>query len=324
MFCMQCGSEMPDGVAFCTSCGAKMTTFAPEEETAQPDGTIQQPQPGVENMPEATHASPGASMPGSSDFVIRPLDFGQLFDVSIKLYFKYFKYIAGAVAVVMIPFYFFFLFFQLSIGYTPSTLGPAVALYFIPLSFLMMFAFALQQGAVIRIISDIYLGKEPSIADSYRAAFRRFVSLILGGLLYFIIIAFTSLLLLIPGIYFSIALFFMPYIIMIENKGATDSLNRSLGLVSGSWWKLFLVLLLAGILTMIAGSIVSIPMTVIPFMTSDPQTMMKIMPFTQFVQGIVQLLVYPFTFVIAILFYYDLRVRKEGFDIEMMANEILG
>ena len=39
---------------------------------------------------------------------------------------------------------------------------------------------------------------------------------------------------------------------------------------------------------------------------------------------IVQILLYPVLAVTVTLLYYDLRIRKEGFDIEMMASELGG
>ena len=34
MRCMSCGAELPDGISFCTSCGAKVVPAAPEQQPA--------------------------------------------------------------------------------------------------------------------------------------------------------------------------------------------------------------------------------------------------------------------------------------------------
>ena len=38
------------------------------------------------------------------------------------------------------------------------------------------------------------------------------------------------------------------------------------------------------------------------------------------IQSVLQLLAYPFFYVLTTLFYYDLRIRKEAYDLEMLAS----
>ena len=37
MRCMSCGADLPDGISFCTSCGAKMTPPAPPQQVYDPN-----------------------------------------------------------------------------------------------------------------------------------------------------------------------------------------------------------------------------------------------------------------------------------------------
>ena len=40
------------------------------------------------------------------------------------------------------------------------------------------------------------------------------------------------------------------------------------------------------------------------------------------IMWVLQLLAYPFYYVLTTLFYYDLRVRKEAYDLEMLASRL--
>lgn len=77
MFCTKCGSYVPDGQHFCTSCGAPMEEFGPADAApAQP--TYQQPgqtQQGYGQPASVTDASdlppymPPVDVPGSTTWV---------------------------------------------------------------------------------------------------------------------------------------------------------------------------------------------------------------------------------------------------------------
>jgi hypothetical protein len=41
-------------------------------------------------------------------------------------------------------------------------------------------------------------------------------------------------------------------------------------------------------------------------------------------QSLLSILVYPFLYVVLTVLYYDIRVRKEGFDLELLASSVAG
>ena len=40
------------------------------------------------------------------------------------------------------------------------------------------------------------------------------------------------------------------------------------------------------------------------------------------IEALLQVLAYPFLYVVTTVLYYDLRVRKEGFDLELLASTL--
>lgn len=76
MFCTKCGSYVPDGQHFCTSCGAPMEEFGPADaDPAQP--TYQQP-----GQTQQSYGQP-ASVTGASDLppYMPPVDVPGVYDM---------------------------------------------------------------------------------------------------------------------------------------------------------------------------------------------------------------------------------------------------
>lgn len=63
--------------------------------------------------------------------------------------------------------------------------------------------------------------------------------MLLGGFVLVILLAFAFIVLIVPGIYFSVALMFTLFYIGIQRKSLDESLSGSMTLVKGKWWYLF-------------------------------------------------------------------------------------
>jgi hypothetical protein len=84
----------------------------------------------------------------------------------------------------------------------------------------------------------------------------------MGYVLYFIVIVVGFMLLLLPGIYLSVALGFFLYAMVSNNCSLFDSFNYSMNLVKGRWWPTFgstlvaiVIIIPLVIITMVAESI---------------------------------------------------------------------
>jgi len=348
MNCPRCGSSLADDAKFCTACGATVGSAppgpaqpyggAPPRPPMQQQGAVpggQQPMPGAPGGGQQGYGYPpgqGAAgrqggygrTPGG--FPFEPLGMGQIFDVGIKIYLGYFKYIIGTAAVVWIPYAFLaFVFGLLGMmgGAMPDGFSIAIVAGIIVLVPVFIVCMALQQGAMIRMISDVYMGNDLSIRRAYTFAGRKLGSLVGGSILYGLIFMAGTLMCLIPGIYVAIALLLYPYIIMLENKGAVDALGRSHELVKGSWFILFVIMFLVGILTSAASMVFQIPVFILSA-SGNAELVRAVMPFITLGQQLFQVLLYPVGTIFTILVYYDLRIRKEGYDLEILSREILG
>jgi len=111
---------------------------------------------------------------------------------------------------------------------------------------------------------------------------------------------------------------------VVEMRGITGSLGRSWGLMKGSMMKAFWLFLLVIVATTLIETIATMP-----FGMSDIKSIVSATPQSSattvlgtIVQTILGTLLLPITSIVTILLYYDQRIRKEGFDLEVLAWEL--
>jgi hypothetical protein len=186
---------------------------------------------------------------------------------------------------------------------------------------LSMLGRCLCRGALIKSVSELYLGNEISVGQAYRFVWPKFLTLIFAGILVVLMIYLGLLLLVVPGILFGLWFALTTPAIVVENLKATEGMSRSKALASGNLGKIFSV----AFLTMVIAWVVVLPFQYIGIFLSRLLFLDNIvlMNFVNQLAALVgQILVSPIMAITYILLYYDLRIRKEGFDLVMLANSI--
>jgi hypothetical protein len=112
--------------------------------------------------------------------------------------------------------------------------------------------------------------------------------------------------------------------LLLENLGVFAAIRRSYRLVRGSFWRVFGISLLTGVITYVIRQIFTVPFALIGSVFSSFQNP------TGFSSALIQLLIsdvgtilagavlYPFTAGVAALLYLDLRMRREGLDVDLI------
>ncbi|OLT04458.1 hypothetical protein BJF90_22815 [Pseudonocardia sp. CNS-004] len=96
-------------------------------------------------------------------------------------------------------------------------------------------------------------------------------------------------------------------------SGVIDALKRSAGLVHGAWWRIFGVLLLAGLIVGVAAAVV---MGVFGAFVAEPDGVAE-MARVAIASTLVGTFATPFGVGVAGLLYVDQRIRRERFDLEL-------
>jgi hypothetical protein len=153
---------------------------------------------------------------------------------------------------------------------------------------------ALTRGAALATVGDPI-----DVEASYRYGFRRFGSVFWISLLVGLVVAIGFLLLIIPGIIFLTMLAVAIPALIVEDRRGTDAMSRSWNLVKGHFWHVLGTIVVAFIITAVVGAVIGI--------FGDHNW------FLQWIFGsIAQIITAPFTALVSILLYIDLRSRNEG------------
>jgi hypothetical protein len=199
----------------------------------------------------------------------------------------------------------------------PPVLLNLLAPSFAPVTNILDRLLSLAASAVVAVVvSDIYLGEEVDLGRSIRAVGRRFGSVWGAALIQGLVIVVGLLLLIVPGIIFAAWSFAMPAIVMIEGASAGESWDRSKSLAKGYVWHILATLGVAWLMVVAAF------MGVV-FIAGFGIGMLGVgEAIVEPISAIALLLLYPFVGVVGTLLYYDLRIRKEGFDLEILARSM--
>jgi len=108
---------------------------------------------------------------------------------------------------------------------------------------------------------------------------------------------------------------------LLEEQGAVDSLKRSWSLTRDNARRAFLILVLYFVLSLAAGFLLAYPFGIAVVLNrNNPSMMLFWTAITQVGTFLAEVLVQPFMTIASAIFYFDLRVRKEGLDIELLMD----
>jgi hypothetical protein len=194
-----------------------------------------------------------------------------------------------------------------AVGYNFTGFG----LYFLCLLVLS----AVFHTAIIVACSDAYLGKEVNIADALKRALPKAFTIFVAYIVLSLLIGIGFIFFLIPGVLLGLMWYATACAILFENLDIGQAMSRSSALSKDLKGHEFATFLLAFVIYIVGyfiiAAIAGLTLTVSPFVYLIVLSL-----------GLTLLMpIYP---LVVVLLYYDARIRKEGFDIELMAQQVGG
>lgn len=191
-------------------------------------------------------------------------------------------------------------------------------------SFIFFFLFSIVAAGAIAI-SKRMLGQQIKAGLAYKNLLNRFFPLLGSLVLAAIIIglAFTLPTFILPmvgiisGSLCYVYFYLVSHVVMLEGEGGVGAMKRAKGLISGYFKKTAILLITPLILQTALMILVYSVIALIHLSTST-------IILTAFLTVIIGTLTEPFKILISILLYYDLRITKEGYDLELMEKELAG
>jgi len=279
----------------------------------------------------------------SPTFDLQPMSTGDILDRTIRLYRRHFLHTLGIVALpylLIIP-------IGALVGSTlwmarspRALLNPGLIAVFVLMIVALIWLSFMSIGALARSISERFLGETPTVWGTYRTVLRRTLSLIWAYFLTFLLLGVVgfvaylvfgiatqgstllAVLLVVPfavlGLIAMFRLLLVTQVIVIEDVGGFEGLQRSWTLMRGNFRRALLIFLFAVVVAIVLSVLLNIPGSVLLTLIPGPVGII----INQVVSQLSQILLMPVAGIAFTLLYYDSRIRQEAFDLEMMAKNL--
>lgn len=268
---------------------------------------------------------------------LRPLGVGEMVDSAIRLFRTHFVTLIKISAAVLGPIAVIQVIATAAVGpvdmlnmvvvdpeATPTDiLEPLYPVYTV-LAITGLLSFlgsVLVEGASITALAQVYQGQEPDWRASLRAGWRRFLPLTLSTILLAIGVFFGLIFCLVPGIFLFAMWSVSPAALVTEQLGPVAALGRSYQLARGRFWPVLGAIVLAYLLYTVASQIIGVLTSVVTVAGSLDGDTLTFLP-TVIGSALVSVIAAPFLAAMVTIIYFDLRVRKEGYDLELMARDL--
>ncbi len=279
---------------------------------------------------------------------LRPMGIIDQLDMAFRLYRNNLLVLLGIAVVLQVPLIAFGLLNQAfiagpaeerymaaSLGYSSDTGTAALAycgaliLYFALHWSARIFLAPFFFGALGYAVSELYLGRRVDVLAAYRYLLspRRFGGLLLVAVLWTIAAIFLAAIPCIgwfSGVFLGLRVMLAPPAIALENRGPINAFERSWGLMENHVLR-GLALVIAGfviqyLLSYAVGLLLSLLLNAVQGALGLPDAAITLG--ASALGGLIDLFWAPVAWGMLTIFYYDLRMRKEGFDLQLQADQV--
>jgi hypothetical protein len=273
---------------------------------------------------------------------LRPLPLGELLDESFKLYRREFALIAGVALVVILP---NLLLTLISGSYRANpisyiqdllqnandpaaleriqnrqsqyTSSPLYLLTF-PVAILL---FPFTAGALYRAVTSVAAGNVETIGSVLAGTARRYFGIFGNRILWGLVIAGSIAIVTIPVVIWVLVRWAVSLpALFAEGAGPGQALARSWNLTKDNWWRclaiLFVISVMVGLIQSALGLLFTGIAALVPGLGDDLRAGL-----VTTVATLVNALVGAISPIAITMLYLDLRVRKEGLDLDQLARQ---
>jgi hypothetical protein len=271
-----------------------------------------------------------------ADLDLRPMSLGEVLDRTFNLYKNNFLLFTGITALP------FLVLLLINVGVaaveTASLAGPHIPKgYPRPgpgvlagavggvVVFMLVYLFLLgaAQAATVFAVSDLYLSRTSGLRKCYERVGGKALRVIAILILASLVVGAGFLLLIVPGVILLCRTALAVPVSMLEGSGAIRSIERSMALTKGHALSVFVIILMVWATAAVMTMIFEAPLMFFVFNAARTHQALSFgVLFLQHLGTFIsQVLVAPIATIAFSLMYYNLRVRKEAFDIQhLMAS----
>jgi hypothetical protein len=244
---------------------------------------------------------------------LRPLNVAGILDETFDLYKKHFLLFVGIAGILYVP--------LILLQYCLPLRGMLAPMY----GWLTMPIYHMVTAVTAWAVSQTYMGNRVSIAQAYRAMGKQLFAFATTMILVSLIIGGGLLLLIVPGIIFYCRYIFVPAVFAVEGKCWGNARARSHELSKGESGRIIGLGLLGGIIDSVPSIALQCIISIASGHGLHPFSRAVLLmrgPLIGSAQAVVGSLTAPIPIIMLVLLYFDIRVRREGFDIEILTADL--
>ena len=271
---------------------------------------------------------------------LQPMSLVDILDGMFSLYRSHFRLFLGIVVVYLV------------LGFVTSLVSvfgaiaatPSTSIVIVVLTSIASVLLAYWVGGGLAYASaQVYLSRDITSQDALQQAWRRFLPFLGSTFLYYLVVICLSITIIgIPfAIYFGFRWGLYTFPVLFEETTARNALRRSTELVKGTWWRVFGIMLAISLIALMIAFILQTSYAIIFSSLAGGtgaedgnflETLRLLFMPTPIDIGwvyyiirtlgslIIAGLTMPISVIGYALLYFDLRIRKEAFDIEMQVT----
>lgn len=233
----------------------------------------------------------------------------EIIDAAVQLFRRHARTFLAIGAIVQVPMLLLRTTIMSVFGATPDG-APDNMLAATSLMLLDGLLFVLVTAALTIAADRAYMGARPGVRASFAGAASRFGAFFVASFLSSLLVVLGVLLLIVGAFYFFARYTLSPTVSLLETRDGTSAMSRASKLSEGrklhvlasvgAAWLIFLAIVLG------AGALSAIVPTASAFMIIGP---------------VVNVFAFPLVPIVLVITYYDLRIRAEGYDIDLLERQ---
>jgi hypothetical protein len=240
------------------------------------------------------------------DYEIRAMSFGEILDMGFRILKNHFVLLAGLQAIVFVP---------PRLVADSLTRGsdfpdPVVVLVgMLPVFLALLILQPIIMAAITHAIGENYLSRSVTFGGALRFALSILLPLLGTWILASIIVVVGFFLLIVPGVILALMFAVLTPVMVTEKVFGLTAMERSWALMKGNMLRALGLFLVTGILSSVLTAGVDLVAGFVPFVGS-------------IVAAVVQGAANAFGIAALVVLYFDIRCRKEAFDLEHLAEQV--
>jgi len=249
------------------------------------------------------------------NYEIRAMSFAEILDTALRLVSNHFVLLVGLMAIANVPTALVAGYIAPAVPQAGEQVSPDEAMQmmtaaggsFLVTILMLSILYPIAFAATTYAIGESYRGRDVGFGEALQKGTSNLIALIGTSILVTLFIGLGLLCLIIPGIYLSVAFIAVWPIMIVERRFGMEAINRSRALMSGNLMRALGVYVVAGLIGAVLGGAAQLAVGSIPVVGTIGSPL-------------VQSAVGAYTAAAQMVLYFEVRCRKEGFDLEHLAG----